>query len=236
MARDLLIITPSRGRPDRLWEMLDAVFATAEASTHVAVALDEDDAASYVLLKAAYGADRRVLWRQGARRTLAGWTNALAAMCGGGYRAFASLGDDHVPRTQGWDRLLLDAIDRMGGTGIAFGDDGIMHERLPTAPVISANIVHALGWMCEPSLRHMFVDNVWGDLGREAGRLAYVPEVVIEHVHWSAGKVAPDQVYAETEAQKEPDRALYEKWKAERMAADAAKVRALCSKEAALCR
>lgn len=231
--RDLLIITPSRGRPQRLREMLDAVFATAEADTDVAVAIDDDEPADYS--PAWQVKHNRVMWFTGHRNTLSRWTNRLALDpdIGGKYRALASLGDDHIPRTPGWDRLLLEAIDQMGGTGIAYGDDTIMGERLPTAPVISRDIVYALGWMCEPSLRHMFVDNAWGDLGREAGCVAYVPEVVIEHCHWCVGKSALDATYAETEVQKEPDRALYENWKAERMAADVAKIRGLREARAA---
>lgn len=230
--RDLLVITPSRGRPERLTEMLEACLFLAEADTEIAVAIDQDDIPVYAAKRADVFGDVRTTWHIGPRRTLAGWTN-LIAKCTPGWRAYASLGDDHIPRTPGWDRLLLEAIDRMGGTGIAYGDDTIMGERLPTAPVISGDIVRALGWMCEPSLRHMFVDNVWGDLGREAGCLAYVPGVVVEHRHWCAGKSALDATYAETEVQKEPDRALYENWKAERMTADADTVRALREAKAA---
>lgn len=231
--RDLLIITPSRGRPHRLREMLDAVFVTAEADTDVAVAIDGDDPSDYSPAWRVNG--NRVAWFTGHRNTLSRWTNRLALdpAIGGRYRALASLGDDHLPGTPGWDRLLLEAIDAMGGTGIAYGDDTIMGERLPTAPVISGDIVKALGWMCEPSLRHMFVDNVWGDLGREADCLAYVPGVVVEHRHWCAGKSALDATYAETEVQKGPDRALYENWKAERMTADADTVRELREAKAA---
>ena len=81
--------------------------------------------------------------------------------------------------------------------------------------------------MCEPSVRHMFVDNIWADLGREAGCLAYVPGVVIEHQHPDAGKAAGDQVYAESAAGTGVDREAYHRWRNERMTADVAKVRAV---------
>jgi hypothetical protein len=223
--RDLLVITPSRGRPERLRAMIDACLSLAEADTDIAIANDDDDL--YDLTGYGYAWSGRVIWHHGPRAGLGAWTNHLAAAHSGEYRALASLGDDHVPRTRGWDRLLLEAIDGMGGEGIAYGDD--LHQRgdLPTAPVISAGIVEAVGWMMEPSLSHMFVDNVWRDLGRAAGCLAYIPGVVIEHCHPDAGKADRDGTYAASVAGEEADRQAYERWRRERMGIDVAKVRAV---------
>lgn len=223
--RDLLVITPSRGRPHRLRAMIGACLSLAEADTDIAVATDDDDPAT--------GPDAvprmpGILLFRGPRDTLTGWTNKIAAGHAGQYRAFASLGDDHVPRTPGWDGLLLEALDEMNdyGEGIAYGNDLHQGERLPTAPVISSGIIAALGWMCEPSLRHMYVDDVWRDLGRAAGCLAYAPGVVIEHCHPDAGKAAGDLVYAASAAGAEADREAYGRWRRERMPADVAAVRA----------
>lgn len=230
--RDLLVIVPSRGRPERLAVMLNACLSLAEADTAVAVAFDDDDAVPYRRLMLDRFLDdvrgvEPLEWHCGPRKSLAAWTNELAAKHLGGYRALASLGDDHVPRTLGWDRLLLEALDAVGGQGIAYGNDLHQGEALPTAPVISAGIVKALGWMMEPALRHMHVDDVWRDLGQAAGCLAYVPGVVIEHRHPDAGKAPEDQVYAESLEGAQDDREAYYRWRAERMAGDVAKIRAL---------
>ena len=42
-AGDLLVIVPSRGRPGNTGRLLEAVHATARLTTHVHVAVDEDD-------------------------------------------------------------------------------------------------------------------------------------------------------------------------------------------------
>jgi hypothetical protein len=233
--KDLLVITPSRGRPQRLREMLDACLSLSRADTDIAVGCDDDDLDSYRELAAGYPGRGRVRWFGGPRTGLGGWTNRLAAHYTRaapdgngklpGYRAFASLGDDHVPRTEGWDELLLAAIDGIGGTGIAYGDDLLMGPALPTAAVITADIVSALGWMCEPSLHHMYIDNVWADIGRAARCLAYVPDVVIEHVHFRAGKTPVDQVYATAESWTETDKAAYLHWRERLMRRDVMRVR-----------
>ena len=228
--KDLLVITPSRRRAARLREMVTATLELSAAQTDIAVCVDEDDPEREGYADVCWENRPRVIWHCGPRQSLTGWTNVIAPAGARKYRALASLGDDHLPRTPGWDSLLLAAIDAMGGTGIAYGDDGIFREGLPTAPVISSDIVRALGWMCLPDCRHMAVDLAWKDLGLGAGCLAYVPEVSIEHVHPCAGKAAWDQTYATSEAGKEEDRAAWERWRENGMADDVARIRALREK------
>ena len=43
--RDLLVITPSRGRPDGMKRLAHAVAATAQAETDLIFAVDDDDPA-----------------------------------------------------------------------------------------------------------------------------------------------------------------------------------------------
>lgn len=225
----LLVITPSRGRPARLCEMLDATLSLAELDTRAAVAIDQDDLAldEYTRARCLKGdEDPRVLWFAGPRQTLSGWTNQIALKYADEYGYLASLGDDHFPRTQGWDRLLVEAIEGIGGTGIAYGDDNIMGAGLPTAPVISSDIVQALGWMMLPSCRHMAVDLAWKDLGLGADCLAYRPDVTIEHKHWGVSKSPLDATYMESEARKQEDRDAWTLWQQTQMNADVAKVRA----------
>jgi hypothetical protein len=209
--RDLLVIVPSRARPGRLEVMLDAALSLSEAQTDIAVAYDDDDPRkdAYLALPAR---GPRCTWHQGPRDTFSGWVNKIAVPAAGSYRALASLGDDHVPRTQGWDRLLLEAIDAMGGTGIAYGNDMHQGGQLATSVVMSSDIVTALGWMSLPGCAHYHVDDAWVCLGRDAGCLAYLPDVIIEHCHPAWGSAAWDETYA-TEAGRGPaDQAAWGEW------------------------
>ena len=118
---DLLVVVPSRGRPQNIARLLDAVHGTAKAGTHVHVAVDDDDAEleryKYVMGQAAGEGDRLTV---GPRKGLTAWTNEIAVPAAGEYPFLASLGDDMVPRTPGWDRALIRGIERMGGTGFAY--------------------------------------------------------------------------------------------------------------------
>jgi hypothetical protein len=217
----LLIITPTR-RLSSAQRLIDAVAMTATEDTDLILAVDDDDPAPY---ESDLGGRFKLL--RGPRMTCPQWSNKLAVERGAGYFALASLGDDHIPETPGWDALLLDAIGRTGGTGIAYGDDTLQHQALPTAPVITTDIVKAVGWFFLPAARHYFCDNVWKDLGEAADCLAYVPGVIIRHTHYSFGTAPADAVYLEKQSSWGADEAAWRTWQRDNMASDAEKIRRL---------
>jgi len=209
-----LWIVPSRGRSARLGDMLDAALELSSGHADFAVCTDDDDAGlpGYQALHARVPA-ARVLWFHGRRRSMCAWTNYIAAhprACR--YASLGSMGDDHVPRTQGWDLVLAAAV-ASPGIGIAYGDDLHQHEGLPTAPLISRQVADALGWLCLPGLLSKFCDNVWKQLGDGAECLAYVPRVVIEHVHPDAGKAGMDETYQHGYADWPGDEHIYKLWR-----------------------
>ena len=226
--RDLLVITPSRGRPDGMKRLAEAIAATARAETDLVFAVDDDDlpsvAAGAVL---GLGTDR-VRWVSGPRLTLIEWTNRIALAQAGNYRALASFGDDHVPRTEGWDTAMLAELDDRG-PGIAYADDlnprNYQGGPMVTAPVMSSAIVTALGWMCYPELSHFYADNIWEDLGRDAGCLYWMPEIVIGHLHYTVTGAAPDATYGEAYRSWDADQRAFCDWRENHRAADSAIVR-----------
>jgi hypothetical protein len=225
--RDLLVIIPSRGRPEQFAEVAGLIEKTARAQTDIHLCLDEDDRTVPAYFTGS-GARPRVLAETGPRLSMAAWTNKAAMAQAGNYRALASIGDDHFPRTDGWDEKLLAALDEKG-PGIAYPDDcnprNYTTGPMVTAPVISSQIVTALGWMAHPGMRHYYIDNVWEDLGKDAGCLYYLPDVVIEHRHPSVTGQAPDATYGDAMAAWDSDQQAFYAWREGQRAADVATVR-----------
>ncbi len=230
MTGDLLIIVPSRGRPQNIARLLDAVHALSRVRTHLHVAVDKDDPElpRYEAVMKHAGHDEDVL-ETGSRKGLTAWTNDIAVRRAGEYRFLASFGDDHLPRTRGFDKALTRAIEDMGGTGFSYPHDGI-REDVPEAIVMSSDIVRALGWMANPALEHFWIDNTWADLGRGAGCIRLLRVVVVEHLHPDAGKASGDGTYAESNKKIPADRDAYFTWRAERMAGDVKTILALREK------
>ncbi len=226
MSGDLLIITPSRARPANIARLLVAVHELRRMETHVHVAVDDDDPAlgEYERIFARHGGEQDAL-ETGPRRNLTGWTNEVALRRAGDYTCLASFGDDHVPRTRGFDRALVTACTQ-DGPAIAYPFDG-MREDIPEAPVVDSRIVAALGWLLNPVLSHYYVDDTLGALGRGAGCLRYLRAVAVDHVHPGVGTAEGDATYRSSAERIPADKAAYQQWRTEQMAADVATVRAL---------
>ena len=115
------------------------------------------------------------------------------------YDFFAFLGDDHRPRTAGWDAILIQAMQKR--PSMAYGNDLFQGQRLPTMIAMTSDIVKALGGMVPPKMKHLYLDNFWKKLGEDLGSLTYIDAVVVEHMHPVAGKAEWDEGYKEVNAQ-----------------------------------
>lgn len=103
------------------------------------------------------------------------------------YQYVGVTNDDFVYNTNGWDKILIDTIERKG-YGIAFGNDGTNNKHLPATCIMSSVIPSALGWIQIPTLIHLCGDMGWQYIGKELNCLYYVPEVKTEHHHFLFGK------------------------------------------------
>lgn len=228
----LVMIVPSRGRPHAVADLAAAFVGTvAEPGTRLvlAVDLDDPDLDRYREAVAEVGDVRvTVAAVTGGRMSAALNETAVSVAADPAIEAVGFMGDDHRPRTPGWDVAYLTALRELRD-GIVYGDDGLQHEALPTQCAMSASIVRTLGWMCPPVLRHLWIDNFWLDIGTRAGCLRYLPDVLVEHMHPYVGKAEMDEGYVRVNALEmiDADRGAYEVYAAERLAGDVEKVRAL---------
>jgi len=191
---ETLVICPSRARPHNIAALLDCWEQTAAAAT-LAVCLDQDDPClpDYMALIDPWPSDR-VFPIGGAWRSLCDWVNFVAVTIGGaaGFDIVGQIGDDHHPRTPGWDVAVADAMKPLG---VVYCNDLHQGDKLPTAAFLDAEIVRRLGYMVPPTIAHLYMDNYFRTLGERLGTLAYLPDVVIEHMHPHAGKSDMDDGY-----------------------------------------
>jgi len=226
---DMLIIVPSRTRPQNVARLIEAWSHTgAFAVAELRIDIDADDPryAGYLELELPRG----VRTSTGHRwRPLVWKLNRATRQECDRYAALGFMGDDHLPRTDGWAQRYLDELRDLG-TGIVYGDDGYQHENTPTQWAMTANICRALGRRMVPApVDHLYCDDAVRDLGRAAGCLRYLPDVTIEHLHPSAGKAERDPQYerVNSRAQYAADRPAYQRWAAETLPDQTALVRAL---------
>lgn len=231
MADDLLVIIPTRGRPNSIPAIMQAWDATS-ATADVLFAVDTDDPqlAAYKKHAANLKDDARVRFTYGKRRRLVGTLNQQAVKAAKTYRFLGFMGDDHRPRPAdlAWDARIRECLS--GGPGIVYGNDLLQGENMPTAVAMTSDIVTTLGWMTPDTLVHLCVDLVWLEWGRGMGRITYLPDMVIEHLHPANGKAVLDQGYEEANSveQVSADSAAYYEYRdGGGLEADLAKLRAL---------
>lgn len=224
---DLVALVPSRGRPVAARALADIFRDTCVADTQLVVVVDDNDPAlsGYEEL-AAEGTAVCVH----PSRTMVQALNLQAVDTVRDPAVFAVgfMGDDHCPRTYGWDAAYLAALREMG-TGIVYGDDLLQGPNLPTQCALTADIVRTLGYLCPPPLRHLYVDNFWLQLGRGADCIRYLPDVIVEHRHPLAGKAAWDSGYMRVNDHKvyAEDRAAFTAYAKTGLSGDVDRVRAL---------
>lgn len=195
MAMKMCVVVPSRGRPENA-DRLAKAFIDTNADADLYFVIDNDDPK----------------WNEYAKNeTLKllpadNQTGGCAASLNTGavlllditkfplYDYFVFMGDDHLPRTQNWDKAFIQALKY--DAGIAYGNDLLQGENLPTAYATSREVVNELRGMTFPGCIHLFFDNFVKQLGIDLGCLKYLPDVIIEHLHPVAGKAEMDEGYA----------------------------------------
>jgi len=197
----MCVVVPSRGRPENA-ERLAQAFKDTGAEADLYIVIDNDDPKWNEYAKSEnykkLPADNKT---GGCAKSLnTGAVLLLDITKYPLYDYFVFMGDDHLPRTPGWDKAFIQALGT--NTGIVYGDDLLQGANLPTAYGMSRDLVNELRGMTFPGCVHLFFDNFVKQLGLDLEYLKYLPDVIIEHIHPAAGKVAMDEGYERVNAPK----------------------------------
>ena len=221
------VLVPSRGRPEMFTRMYESLYATAvyPRSVEVVAYLDTDD-----LTKADYPNENGVpIWYRGGGRCLLSeaWNHCYAHARG---EIVMHAGDDLTFNTPGWDQRVRQEFAKIPDRiGVVFADDlSTNFPDLATHGFVHRRWVETVGYFLPPRFSSDWND-VWiSEVAKMVGRLVPMPDVVIEHRHYSFGKAEYDQTHREREERGAADDVvgLFKRTAKER-AADAAKLRAV---------
>ena len=200
---EFVMIVPSRGRPTAAEELAQVFADTCQADTLLVFAVDDNDETQDEYIATAQRFNDVAIGLVSQPSTMVHALNQAAmgiinTMIPPPF-AVGFMGDDHRPRTVGWDKSYLDALRDLG-TGIVYGNDLLQGENLPTQCAMTTDIPRMLQYIAPPNLRHLWVDNFWMMLGSQCRCLRYLPEVIVEHMHPVANKNHWDDGYARVNA------------------------------------
>ena len=196
MINKILIICPSRSRPANALNMYKSFLSTTSGLSDFCFVLDNDDP-EISLYPSPKSYDLIPLYND--KRTRLGPCLNIAFEKYNNYKYYGFLGDDHRFRTKSWDTTFINKIINEGkGFGVCYGNDLLQKDKLPTAVVISANILNFIGYFSLPGLIHFKIDRFWKELGLSINKLFYFENVIIEHMHMSCHKSKNDIIYEES--------------------------------------
>lgn len=191
MKDKILMVVPSRSRSHKIPLLVQSYLDTQTGYADLCIALDDDDAFNYDM------SDSRIIWEVNPRMRMIPTLNFIADKYLNEYKAIGFMGDDHLPRTKGWDAEFLHKINSNYGFAVCYGNDLLQGDKMATAGVLGSELIRTLGYMVIPTLTHLFADVFWCDLGKATDTLHYFPDIVIEHMHYINGKAQKDNAYAE---------------------------------------
>ncbi len=190
---NLGLLIPTRGRPENVLRLLKSVRDTASVPKQITTYLWIDDDDSSADGHMAYFAAQGAKIHRGPRMQLSHVYNRLTELSDD--PILFSGADDIVFRTQAWDDRIR-AQFAEDPHCLVYGDDGLQHENLCTHPFVSRDSVTMLGYFY-PDTGDVSLTDVWLMLMyQHLGRLRYLPDVFIEHMHFLNGKAQYDETYA----------------------------------------
>lgn len=204
----MIYVVPSRGRPRNVNELINAFRDTrTHACLHVALDADDPELSNYESMLVRH---ERLSWLRVSIRTRRAAYDGVVAVLNDAAMRYATvttgerhayvgfMGDDHRPRTPAWDEKLADELATDGEVTrlITYGNDLLQGQRLPTAVLMRTAVIATLGYVAPPTMRHLYVDNVWLTWGRRLDAISYREDVIIEHMHPVIYKAEWDERYA----------------------------------------
>jgi hypothetical protein len=185
----ILMIIPTRERNQKHLELIESWRQTKSEQTDLLFIIDDNDVYERVQ-------DPHIFYRSIPRIRMIPSLNYGAFENCFEYKYIGFMGDDHRFKTENWDSTILE--DRKDqDMWIAYGNDLLQGEALPTSVLMTSNIIQKLGYMVPLNFIHLHADTFWITLGKHLSILKYYPDIIIEHMHFTAGKSEKDALYAQ---------------------------------------
>lgn len=243
----LVVIIPTKGRPQNIRTVLEAWDATdAWADAAMLLVVEQPEIPAYEAVVNQHGPLAVEILPTGAPGYAPGANWAARWLLENAPQPvhMAVHGDDHVPGTVGWAKRYreeLDHLNREFGAGMVYGDDGLRGEKLCTEWAVTWSWVHNLNRIVPALVRHLYSDTSVLDLAKAAGICRYLPDVSIRHMHPLAtvdGKQAAawDEQYrrVNSDAQRAADLKVYQRWSTRPLESDKAGLVNQCARLRAL--
>ena len=193
------LLVPSRGRPEMLGRMIRSAYETAvyPRSLEVWAYLDDDDPRYIDYIVDEDCSPARFI--QGDRALLSECWNRCAKATKAEILMHA--GDDITFNTPGWDQRVREEFAKIPDRiGLVYADDlSTNFPDLATHGFVHRRWVETVGYFLPPLFSCDWNDVWLTEVAQKIGRAVPMPDVVIEHHHYTFNKAEYDQTHKERE-------------------------------------
>ena len=215
---DLVVIIPSRGRPESVEAMAAAFRETGAENVSAVWVIEDDDPAADDYATAVAESWRPWTVQRGSYGSMAAAIQAASRELVSGDLppfALAVLNDDHRPRSQEWHTWLVNSLRTFHpAVGMVYPNDGYQGKKLSTVWAVTSSWVRTIGRMIPARVSHLYADNAMLDLATAVGCVTYLPGVDIIHEHPAAGLTEWTPLYRERNSRERyrEDRRIFRNW------------------------
>jgi hypothetical protein len=191
------ILIPTKGRHDRLQNLLENIFSTAFEPSKVEVCfyVDNDDISTIGVLEK-IKKDFNIFFTKGENVVFSDMWNKCAEIASGEF--FMICGDDVVFETQHWDKKILEAFDKFKPSYIGYvAVNDVIHAdgSLGVHGVVHRNWYKVLSYVTPKIFIYNYADNWVDDIAKMIGRREFLKDVVVRHNHWIVNNSLFDNTY-----------------------------------------
>lgn len=202
---DISLLCPTKYRPQGLEDMWTSAIETADCPDSLELVVyvehyDEETISKIEELEDKYGS--QILKIVGEEEVI---YSSLHNICCDNSSAelFFCTADDLIFRSQGWDTTAKEAFKEYNDKIIyAYPNDGHWGAELGTHGVFHKNWYNTLGYISPAIFTVDYSDNYIMDICRAIGRAVYMPEMLVEHMHWTFGKSEFDRTAQEAHSRR----------------------------------
>ena len=112
--------------------------------------------------------------------------------------------DDLIYRTPNWDSELIQNLAvkyKQDPMWVAWFNDGINGDKHCAFPIISREWYDTVGYFAPGCFNFGYNDTWVFDIAKRLDRTHYIPNILVEHMHFSKGKSEMDDTYARNRTQ-----------------------------------
>jgi hypothetical protein len=118
-----------------------------------------------------------------------------------------AIGDDTVVVDNSVDILFKQFLETYPEhDGVVQPDDGIQHGAIITMPLCHSKTLQKYTFK---GYNHWYADNEFTEIMQSMNLYTYLPDCVVDHIHWANKKVAQDESYNVSLRKNEHDHKLY---------------------------